>query len=264
MSHGFAFFGMITVVTDVVRENNQTHRLGWTENCKDGSKMGVGCPEYILLFRKLPTDRSKAYADEPVGKTKDQYTRAQWQIDAHAFWRSSGNRLVTKEELMNAPVSRLQAIYREYSRETVYSYDDHVAIAKKLDADGHLPASFMVVAPGSWSPTVWDDINRMRTLNTDQRRKDLTMHVCPLQLDIVDRIINRYSNPGDLVLDPFGGLATVAREAVKLNRRGYTIELNNEYFRDGVGYLKAAEEELDVPTLFDLMDKGKEGDDVGA
>ena len=56
MKHGFQYFGMITVVTDVVRENNQTYRLGWTEQCKDGSKMGVGCPEYILLFRKLPSD----------------------------------------------------------------------------------------------------------------------------------------------------------------------------------------------------------------
>ena len=50
--HGFLYFGMITVVTDVVRENNQTYRLGWSDCCKDGTKMGVGCPEYILLFRK--------------------------------------------------------------------------------------------------------------------------------------------------------------------------------------------------------------------
>lgn len=42
--HGFDYVGMITVVTDVVRENNQTYRLGWSENCKDGTKMGVGCP----------------------------------------------------------------------------------------------------------------------------------------------------------------------------------------------------------------------------
>lgn len=70
MKHGFQYFGMITVVTDVVRENNQTYRLGWTEQCKDGSKMGVGCPEYILLFRKLPTDTSTAYADIPVTKIK--------------------------------------------------------------------------------------------------------------------------------------------------------------------------------------------------
>ena len=108
MQHGFAYFGMITVVTDVVRENNQTYRLGWTEQCKDGSKMGVGCPEYILLFRKLPTDRSKAYADERVEKTKEEYTRAQWQIDAHGFWRSSGDRLVSKNELMRADTGKLQ------------------------------------------------------------------------------------------------------------------------------------------------------------
>ena len=76
MKHGFQYFGMITVVTDVVRENNQTYRLGWTEQCKDGSKMGVGCPEYILLFRKLPTDRSKAYADTPVAKRKNTRGRA--------------------------------------------------------------------------------------------------------------------------------------------------------------------------------------------
>ena len=68
MKAGFQYFGMITVVTDVVRENNQTYRLGWTEQCKDGTKMGVGCPEYILLFRKLPSSTEKAYADVPVTK----------------------------------------------------------------------------------------------------------------------------------------------------------------------------------------------------
>ena len=70
--------------------------------------MGVGCPEYILLFRKLPTDKSTAYADEPVKKTKEEYTRAQWQIDAHGYWRSSGDRLVTKKELLEADIKNLQ------------------------------------------------------------------------------------------------------------------------------------------------------------
>ena len=178
MEHGFMYFGMITVVTDVVRENNQTYRLGWTEQCKDGTKMGVGCPEYILLFRKLPTDTSRAYADVPVTKDKADYTRAQWQIDAHGFWRSNGNRLLTKAELQSIPVDNLQAVYRKYSRENVYSYEEHVALAKRLDENGKLPASFMVVAPGSWNMDVWDDINRMRTLNTSQSRKRAQMHVC--------------------------------------------------------------------------------------
>lgn len=254
MKYGFQYFGMITVVTDVVRENNQTYRLGWTEQCKDGSKMGVGCPEYILLFRKLPTDRSTAYADEPVKKSKEDYTRAQWQIDAHAYWRSSGDRLITKDELKEIPVDNLQKVYREFSRETVYNYADHVKLAEDLDEEGKLPAVFMVVAPGSWNQMeVWDDINRMRTLNTDQSRRRKQMHVCPLQLDIVERIINRYSNEGDLVYDPFGGLMTVPMMAVKMHRRGYGCELNPDYFRDGVGYLQEAENEIETPTLFDFM-----------
>lgn len=254
MKHGFQYFGMITVVTDVVRENNQTYRLGWSDCCKDGTKMGVGCPEYILLFRKQQTDHSKGFADERVTKSKEEYTRAQWQIDAHGYWRSSGDRLVSKKELESTSVDNLQSVYRKYSRENVYSYEEHVALAKKLDEDGKLPATFMVVAPGSWNQMeVWDDINRMRTLNTTQSRRRAQMHVCPLQLDIVERIINRYSNPGEVVLDPFGGLMTVPMTAVKMNRMGYGIELNPDYFRDGVGYLQAAENEIDEPTLFDFM-----------
>ena len=220
IKHGFQYFGMITVVTDVVRENNQTYRLGWSEQCKDGSKMGVGCPEYILLFRKLPTDKSTAYADEPVKKTKEEYTRAQWQIDAHGYWRSSGDRLVTKKELLEADIKNLQKVYRKYSRENIYNYEEHVKLAEQLDKEGRLPAIFMVVAPGSWNNLeVWDDINRMKTLNTQQSRRRKQMHVCPLQIDIVERIINRYSNKGDLVLDPFGGLMTVPMTAVKMKRR---------------------------------------------
>ena len=254
MKHGFQYFGMITVVTDVVRENNQTYRLGWTEQCKDGSKMGVGCPEYILLFRKLPTDRSKAYADTPVAKSKKEYTRARWQIDAHGYWRSSGDRLLTKKEVLSFPVSDLQRVYRKYSRESVYDYKEHVAMAEKLDHDGKLPASFMVVAPGSWTDEVWDDINRMRTMNTLQAQKGRQLHVCPLQIEIVDRLIERYSNVGDTIFDPFGGLMTVPVRALHLGRHGLATELNSDYFRDGVGYLKAEEIKKGEPSLFDFLD----------
>ena len=215
--------------------------------------MGVGCPEYILLFRKLPTDTSKAYADIPVARSKEEYTRAQWQIDAHAFWRSSGDRYVKKDELESIPVDSLQKVYREFSRDNVYSYADHVALAKKLDSQGKLPAIFMVVAPGSWTDTVWDDINRMRTYNTAQSLKKRELHVCPLQIDIVDRLIDRYSNPGETILDPFGGIMTVPTESVKRGRFGIGVELNSDYFRDGVGYLQRADMEQGMPTLFDFI-----------
>lgn len=255
MKHGFAYFGMITVVTDVVRENNQTYRLGWTEQCKDGTKMGVGCPEYILLFRKLPTDRSKAYADVRVTKEKSEYPLSQWQLDAHAFWRSSGNRNLNPDELARLKMSDRMRRFREYSNSHVYDYREHVALSAALEEKDAISREFMTLPPASTNPDIWDDINRMKTLNTTQSQKRKQLHVCPLQLDIVERIINRYSNPGDLVLDPFGGLGTVAMMALRMKRKGYSIELNPDYFRDSIGYLRGEEAEVEQPSLFDLMEQ---------
>lgn len=255
MRHGFSYMGMITIITDVVRENNQTYRLGWSEQCKDGTKMGVGCPEYVLLFRKSQTDKSKAYADVPVEKSKNEYTRAQWQIDAHAFWRDSGDRLVTKEELKEVPTDIMQKVYRRYSRSTVYNYHDHVALAEKMDKENRLPATFMCVAPGSWDVgEVWDDIVRMRTLNLNQVNAGKQGHVCPLQLDTIERLVNRYTNPGEVVYDPFSGIASTGYQAIKIGRKYYGCELNPDYFRDGLGYLQAIENDVESPTLFDFID----------
>lgn len=254
MKHGFQFFGMITVVTDVVRENNQTYRLGWTEQCKDGTKMGVGCEEYVLLFRKLPSDTSTAYADVPVTKTKKEYPLSRWQLDAAGMWRSSGNRLMRPEEIAVMEIGTIQEIYKEYSHSNVYSYEKHLKLAENLDKVGRMSKTFETIPAGSWAENVWDDVNRMRTLNGHQKRRNKTMHICPLQFDIVERIIERYSMQGETVLDPFGGLMTVPMMAVKMGRKGYGIELSPEYFVDGVGYLKDAETEMISPTLFDFLE----------
>ena len=255
MKHGFDYLGMITIVTDVVRENNQTYRLGWTEQCKDATKMGVGSPEYVLLFRKPQTDRTRAYADEPVSKTKDDYTRAQWQIDAHSFWRSSGDRLLAPDEMALLPADTRFQLFREHSRTNVYDYDEHVKFGSALDSRNSLPSTFMSIAPESLADDVWTDVNRMLTLNGSQARRGLNMHICPLQIDIVDRIINRFSNPGDLVYDPFGGLMTVPIRAIKTGRRGRGVELNPGYFQDGIRYLESMERELNVPTMFAAFDE---------
>ncbi len=250
--HGFDYLGMVTIVTDVVRENNQTYRLGWSEQCKDGTKMGVGSPEYVLIFRKPQSDRTKGYADTPVTKSKDAYTRARWQVDAHAFWRSSGDRILTPDELAALPVEDRSRLFTEQTLRQVYDYESHITIGENLDGRGALPATFMALAPGSWVPDVWHDVNRMLTLNSEQSRRATANHVCPLQFDIVDRLINRYSNPGDLVFDPFGGLATVPMRALRHGRRGRGVELNPGYYLDAVKYLEAAERANDMPTLFDL------------
>jgi SAM-dependent methyltransferase len=252
IKHGFDYIGMITVVTDVVRENNQTYRLGYTEMCKDGTKMGVGSPEYVLLFHKPQTDRSRGYADLPVSRAKSEYSLARWQVDAHALWRSSGNRTLTAEEMASYGPGRLAKMFTEFSLENVYDFDFHVKIGEQLLERQALPSDFMSLAPGSHHPEVWHDVNRMLTLNSDQSRRAVEKHVCPLQFDIVDRLIERYSNPGEVVYDPFGGLMTVPYRAILKGRRGRASELNAAYFMDGVHYLRAAERQMSMPSLFDF------------
>lgn len=252
LKHGFDYLGMITVVTDVVRENNQSYRLGWSENAKDSTKMGCGSPEYILLFRAPQTDRTKGYADVPVTKEKTLYTRSAWQVDAHAYWRSSGDRPLLPEEWLAMGASDIAATFEGLTLNEIYDWEAHVRIGDALDEAHRLPATFMQLAPASWHPDVWHDVNRMLTLNTEQSRKAQAMHVCPLQFDIVDRLICRYSNEDDLVFDPFGGLFTVPYRALHLGRRGRAVELNPQYFLDGIKYLQAAERQLSMPTLFDL------------
>ena len=255
LKHGFDYMGMITVVTDVVRENNQTYRLGYTEQCKDGSRMGVGSPEYVLIFRKPQTDRSRGFADKRIMKTKEEYSLGRWQVDAHAFWRSSGDRMLTAEEMAALPPEAIPKAFEEWSLTQVYDYEVHVRIGDDLEKRKALPTTFMSIAPASHHPDVWHDVNRMRTLNGNQTQKGLNNHVCPLQFDIVDRLITRYSNPGEMVFDPFAGLMTVPYRAIKLGRRGRGVELSLEYFLDGVKYLRAAETEAAAPSLLDFCRK---------
>ncbi|VEE45408.1 DNA methyltransferase [Pseudomonas fluorescens] len=282
VKHGWAYMGMKTIVTDVVRENAQTYRLSWTEQCKDGTKMGVGMPEYLLIFRKPPTDNSNAYGDVPVVKAKplcidedgqivpfamdkkltvtrgNGYSRARWQLDAHGFTRSNGNRPLTEADFEGIPHDVMFKLYRDYSLSTVYDFEHHVRIGESLEVTGKLPTGFMLLPPQSWHPDVWTDVARMRTLNAQQYSKGQEMHLCPLQFDIVDRAIVQYSMEGDLVFDPFGGIMTVPYCALKLKRRTRAHELNSRYFLDGAGYCKSAEEEMAMPDLFALLEADAE------
>lgn len=275
-AHRFAFLARKTIVTDVVRENNQTHRLGWSEQCKDGSRMGCGVPEYVLLFRKPPTDTSNGYADLPIVKDKPDtafpdgttgpydydggkivpgtgYSRAKWQLDAHGFTRASGNRLLTEEDLCSLQHHEIYKRWKEESLSTVYDFARHVLVGEILEREKRLPAGFMLLPPHSAHPDAWTDIARMRTLNMEQERRGQEMHLCPLSFDVVERLIVQLSMPGECVLDPFGGIMTVPYMAIKLGRKGVGIELNARYFRDGARYCQEAEKQRDVPTLFDLL-----------
>lgn len=252
--HGFVFVGRITITTDVVRENNQTYRLGWGEQRKDGTKMGVGLPEYVLLFRKPPTDKSNAYADDPVVKMIDEYLLSLWQLDAHAYWKSSGDRFLSYDELMSYSAETICNTWKQFDQAHVYNFQEHLRVCDDLFKSDRLSKEFMMIPPHSTSDLVWTDINRMNTLNANQVNRKKEKHICPLQLDIIERLINRFTMKGDKVDDPFGGLFSTPYVSLKMQRKAVSSELNPDYYDDGLFYLKSIEYKLSMPTLFDLTE----------
>jgi len=103
----------------------------------------------------------------------------------------------------------------------------------------------------SWASPVWMDVNQTRVLDYQDARSDRDeRHICPLQLDVIERCIVLWSNRGDLVLDPFNGIGSTGHEAVRLGRRYLGTELKPSYLQWAETNLRRAEREASHPVLF--------------
>ena len=108
-----------------------------------------------------------------------------------------------------------------------------------------------------WARPVWLDIKETNTLNARAGREDADeRHICPLQLDFIERCVRLWSNPGETVLTPFAGIGSEVYTAVRLGRRGIGIELKPSYWRTAVANLRALDNEMALPTLFDASSHG--------
>lgn len=95
-----------------------------------------------------------------------------------------------------------------------------------------------------WAEGAWFDIRETDTLNTKAAKSgDDTRHICPLQLEVINRMIRLYSDPGELVYDPFNGIGSTGVEALKLGRRYHGSELKDEYYNQTIKNLNGVEVE---------------------
>jgi len=102
-----------------------------------------------------------------------------------------------------------------------------------------------------YASPVWMDIDYSNTLN-GMKAGDTNdeKHICPLQLDTIERAITLWSNKGDTVLTPFMGIGSEVYEAIKLGRKGLGFELKESYFDTAIKNIKAVEFEVKQPKLF--------------
>ena len=114
----------------------------------------------------------------------------------------------------------------------------------------HTPQNFPLDQWQEWASPVWMSVNQTRVLNVKAARNaNDERHLCPLQLDVIDRALVMWSNPGDAVLSPFTGIGSEGYCSLKAGRRFVGVELKQEYFNQASRTL--ADVEASAATLFD-------------
>jgi hypothetical protein len=103
-----------------------------------------------------------------------------------------------------------------------------------------------------WARPIWTGIKETNTLNTHVAKdSNDERHICPLQLDLIARCVRLWSNEGETVLSPFGGIGSEGFEAVRLGRKFVGCELKASYWKAAVANLERAEHEASLPSLLD-------------
>lgn len=116
---------------------------------------------------------------------------------------------------------------------------------------GHTHESFPVGKWQRYASPVWMDINQSKTLQRESaREEDDERHICPLQLEVIERGIELWTNPGDVVFTPFAGIGSEVYQAVLQGRKGIGIELKESYWELAVRNCMAAEQRMAVEVLF--------------
>ena len=115
---------------------------------------------------------------------------------------------------------------------------------------GHTDQSFPVELWQNYASPIWMDINPSDTLQfrTAREQKD-ERHICPLQLDVIKRCIELWSNPGDIILSPFAGIGSEGYQAIKMGRKFLGMELKESYFNVAIKNLENAEIETNQELL---------------
>ncbi len=127
------------------------------------------------------------------------------------------------------------------------------ALGENEEPIGHRPQDFPVDQWQQWASPVWMDINQTNTLNVRMAKEQRDeKHLCPLQLDLIERAVVLWSNHGDIVLSPFTGIGSEGFQALKNKRKFVGVELKESYWRQACKNLNGAESSS--ATLFDFLE----------
>lgn len=185
--------------------------------------------------------------------------------EASSNYRSVGFCLRARVTVWRDPVREMQKtkherlLYkniRENSRVSAMGMPEYILVMRK-DSRGiktgepvkHTRDEFTLDQWQQWASPVWMDTMQTNVLHSRFKADDDERHICPMPLDLIERCLTLYSNPGDLVLDPFNGIGSTGFQALKMGRRYLGIELKPEYAAQAAKFLSEAE--MSGGSIFD-------------
>lgn len=223
------------------------------------------------LYRVLKPGRLLSFHcnNIPAMKERDGYIGIKdFRGDLIRMFQSAGFIYHSEVCIWKDPVTAMQRtkalglLYKQIKKDSAMSRQgipDYLVTMRKPgmnpDPVTKDPDTFPVDLWQRYASPVWFDINPSNTLQKESAReaKD-ERHICPLQLDVIDRAVRLWTNPGDLVLSPFGGIGSEGFVSVQLGRRFVGAELKESYFKQMVANLERAEREKEQPMLWDLVE----------
>jgi hypothetical protein len=185
------------------------------------------------------------------------------QVHEEAGWTFHSRITVWKDPVVEMQRTKaLGLLYKQIQTDATRNRQgmaDYVMVFRKTpddekDADkvGHDARNFPVSLWQQWASPVWMDIQQTNVLNVKVAREEKDeRHLCPLQLDVIDRALVMWSNPGDVVLSPFMGIGSEGYCSLKAKRRFIGVELKPEYFNQACRTL--GDVEASAATLFDAV-----------
>jgi hypothetical protein len=224
---GFVQFGEIPVLGNPQAEAIVKHitTLSNANFGKDRASLAPMLLDYILVFKK-PGDNSEPIQGDDFGSFES------WIEHADGIWQ---------EKEFNKGRENYQGV-NQGERFKDYLQRFEIAFGEAMQI---MSGAFL-------------DIDQTNTLNTPYTRgrtkelEDADKHVCPFSLPLVNRLIRLYSNPGDVVLDPFCGVGSVLQEGIRLNRFVIGMELKREYFLQSVKIAEKTAKEARQLSLFNV------------
>lgn len=184
------------------------------------------------------------------------------QIHEDAGWILHSRRTIWKSPVTEMTRTKhVGLLYKQLRKDSVKSrggMPDYLLTFVKPGENAepieHTPEEFPLDQWQEWASPVWMSVDQSNVLNVKMAKEGQDeRHLCPLQLDVIERAIHLWTLPGDTVFTPFLGIASEVYSAVKLGRKGYGIELKPEYFAQAVNNLKSLDADKRHLSLLSLM-----------